>query len=75
MRTTIVLRDEAYEFAREQAFVNQKSLGETISDLILKRPSMPTNRIRVNANGLPVFSSNIPLTVESVKRMLDEDDA
>ncbi|RYD61387.1 MAG: DUF2191 domain-containing protein [Verrucomicrobiaceae bacterium] len=74
MRTTVVIKDEAYELARVRAHLRRQSLGEAISDLILERASQRTQVIGTNSLGLPTFRSQHPTTVESVKRILDEDE-
>ncbi len=75
MRTTVNLRDEAYEYARSIAHQERTSLGEVISDLILRRSDRSGDPVvTIGENGFPVVHTTIPLTVESVKRMLDEYD-
>lgn len=73
MRTTVVIKDEAYELARARAHQRRQSLGDAISELILERSSQRTEVIGTNALGLPTFRSRMPMTVESVKQILNDE--
>jgi hypothetical protein len=75
MRTTVVLRDDAYELARSRAFQKRQSLGDAISDLIVE-PIQERGKFRIciNENGFPVIYSDEPLTIEQAKALAAEDD-
>jgi hypothetical protein len=76
MRTTVTLRDDAYEVASAIARSKKKSLGDFLSDLVLGDPSLPerSEKIQIDAKGFPSVRGDRPLTVEMVKALLDEDD-
>ena len=74
MRTTLKIDDDVLAAARSLADVEEKTVGEVISELARKglrpRPQLAT------ARGFPVFSvpaDASPITLETVRRALDEE--
>ena len=74
MRTTVVIKDDAYELARQRAHLRRQSLGDAISDLILERASQRTDVIGKNSLGLPTFRSQVSTSVETIKDILEDDE-
>lgn len=72
MRTTLVLSDAAYEVARAIAASKRKSLGEVVSDLILRPQGAGSGLAQPNDLGIVTFSAARPITPEMVKEILDE---
>jgi len=73
MRTTLVLSEAAYEVARSLAHSQHRTMGEVVSEMIL-RPSATGDRLSgPNALGFYTFASPYPLTVESVKDLLSDE--
>jgi hypothetical protein len=70
MRTTIRLSDEAFRVAESMARQRRITLGEAVSELILR----PARAAPVESNrrgGLPVFDCDRPVTADDVQS-LDE---
>ena len=76
MLKTVTLRDDAYEVATSIARSKNKSLGDFLSDLVLREAAHPggTNEISINSNGLPTVQRDRPLMPVMVKALLQEDE-
>jgi hypothetical protein len=73
MRTTLVLTDAAYEMARSLAYAQHRTLGEVVSELILKPKTSAEKLGGPNALGFYTFSTQEPLTVNAVRDLLDDE--
>lgn len=71
MRTTLQLTDACHSVARAYALRNNISLGEAVSEIILR--NTPPAYFEKSPFGFPLFTSNTPLTVESVKELLEDE--
>jgi len=76
MLKTVTLRDDAYEVATSIARSKNKSLGDFLSDLVLREAAHPggTNEISINSYGLPTVQGDRPLAPDMVKALLEEDE-
>ena len=76
MLKTVTLRDGTYELATSIARSKNMSLGDFLSDLVLREAAHPggTNEISINSYGLPTVHGDRPLTPEMVKTLLQEDE-
>ena len=75
MRTTIAIDDDVLAAARHLAERERKSIGEVISALARQGLSRPTRGARAERNGvplLPVRANAIPVTLELVNQLRDE---
>ncbi len=75
VRTTIDLPDDLHRITTSIAKDTSRSLSETVADLVrrgLGRPSGVTMAID-EQTGFPVLSTGVPITVEDV-RSLDDDE-
>jgi hypothetical protein len=73
MRTTLEIDDDVVAAARELAACERRSLGSVISSLA--RQGLTPARVEAE-DGLPVIrvpAGTPPITLEMVKRALDED--
>ena len=73
MRTTLVLTDAAYEVAHAIAASRRKSLGEVVSELILRPQVAGSGLAQPNYLGIVTFSAPSTITPEMVKEFLDEE--
>ena len=74
MRTTLRLSDDVYEAVKALADADRKTFGETASELI-RRGLRQVPRIRYEQE-FPVFEIREdapPMTLETVKRALDDE--
>lgn len=72
MRTTIDLTPEAYHLAKAIARERDQSLGQVVSEFIL-RPATPAAPAGSRSEaGFPLFSSGRTVTSEDVQSILDE---
>lgn len=75
MRTTVTLRDDAYEIAVAVAWSMRKSLGDLLGDLVLG--DMPrrdgADKIAVDKNGSPSIDLGRIVTHEEAKKDLEQD--
>ncbi|MGQ0528648.1 MAG: hypothetical protein ACT4PG_02290 [Panacagrimonas sp.] len=76
-RTTLNLRPKARRIASERAKAKSISLGDAVSELIEEAEEFrPQTRLEYRANGMPVLVAppgTPPLTMETVKQMMDEE--
>jgi hypothetical protein len=77
MRTTVTIPDDALEIASVYAKANDITLGKALGELVRKAATpqkVTRSRVRVLADGLPVFPSRgKKITLALVKKILDED--
>jgi len=79
MRTSITLDDDVYELASMYAAGRGITLGAAVGELVRRREAAPhgtagSRRIRIAANGLPVFSSNGRVITSEMVKAAQEDD-
>ena len=76
MRTTLAIDDDVLEAARGLATLEQRSLGEVVSDLARRGLQRATARGKATRrNGVPLLQSPTPLkpvTMELVNRLRDD---
>ena len=78
MRTTVDLKDEAYQTVKAIARDRDESMGKVMSELIMKGACQPNPNHKVGeirmVNGWPVVSIGRPITSEEVRDFLDENE-
>ena len=75
MRTTLAIDDDILAAAKHLAEREQKSIGEVISSLARQGLSRSTRGGRSERNGiplLPIRKAAVPVTLELVNRLRDE---
>ncbi len=70
MRTTIRLSDEAFRVAESVARQRRISLGEAVSQLILRPPAAPSSEPDFRA-GLPIFDCDRSVSAADVLSLDD----
>jgi len=70
MRTTISLKDEAYEVVKSLASARNVSMGDILSEYVLHPRPLPT--VVVNDLGIAVLHGGQPITTEGARKLLDE---
>jgi len=68
-----VLSDAAFELAHAIAASKRKSLGQVVSDLILRPQGAERGLSQPNYLGIVTFSGPNPITPEMVKEFLDKE--
>ena len=76
MRTTLKIDDDVLAAAKGLAERDDVTLGEAISTLARRGLERPALKASVSRNGvplIPVKSGGVPVTLELVNRLRDED--
>lgn len=73
MRTTIDLTPEAWHLAKAVAREREQSLGQVVSDFILRVPVTPDPLPARSEAGFPLLRIGRVITSDDVRRVIDED--